>query len=212
MNWWQTLIVAVVPVMLTLVITNISESRRRGADARERERDRNSAQHAAEDARREAIADHWRNERLARTTALIDGVAEIARRVNEADSLFATIARLDNESAAQTVKDQIDELMATAMSLSQADLEARLSAASTIASEEFYVGAVDITRGVRNYTTNLYMDHLRLKHDESSFVEIEERLDWASTALRTHSAALVDLARRELTDNTVIVPNSPLLL
>lgn len=63
MTWWQTLLVTVAPVLVTLVITNVAEERRSRLDASEREKDR-KAEAATRLAEREySLQDTFRSER-----------------------------------------------------------------------------------------------------------------------------------------------------
>ena len=64
MTWWQTLLVATVPVLLTLVITNWAETRRRTQDAAERAKDREDQERQRELARRDAVQDAWRTDKM----------------------------------------------------------------------------------------------------------------------------------------------------
>lgn len=64
MTWWQTLLVATVPVLLTLVITNWAESRRSKQDALERGKDRDSQERQRDLVRRDAVRDTWRIDKM----------------------------------------------------------------------------------------------------------------------------------------------------
>lgn len=81
MTWWQTLIVAVVPVLLTLLITNWAESKRRAQDATQRELDRQVEAHHRAEARRHALDDHWRAARLNAHRAMLGSLQNCARRM-----------------------------------------------------------------------------------------------------------------------------------
>ena len=64
MTWWQTLLVATIPILLTLVITNWAESRRRKQDAAERDKDREDQARQRELARRDVVQDAWRTDKM----------------------------------------------------------------------------------------------------------------------------------------------------
>ncbi len=64
MTWWQTLLIAVVPVLVTLVITNWAESRRRREDADQREKEREAQAAQREQERRHAVQDAWRTNKM----------------------------------------------------------------------------------------------------------------------------------------------------
>lgn len=64
LTWWQTLLIAVVPVLLTLIITNIADWQRRKQEALAADEDRKERARVSETARRQALEDYWRERRL----------------------------------------------------------------------------------------------------------------------------------------------------
>ncbi|GAA1753801.1 hypothetical protein [Aeromicrobium alkaliterrae] len=63
MKWWQTLLLTVVPVLITLIVTNVAESRRRRQDADERRRDREAQSAQRLEDRKDAERAMWRESR-----------------------------------------------------------------------------------------------------------------------------------------------------
>jgi hypothetical protein len=70
MTWWQTLIVATVPalvalggLLIQLKITNAAEQRRRELEDEQREKDRERADAALAETRRNSLEDYWREAR-----------------------------------------------------------------------------------------------------------------------------------------------------
>ena len=64
MTWWQTLLVAVVPVFLTLIVTNWAEGRRRRLEMDERQQEREAAESARRSERQYAVSDAWREDKM----------------------------------------------------------------------------------------------------------------------------------------------------
>jgi hypothetical protein len=137
MNWWQTLLAGVVPVLVTLVITNLAESKRRQQDANERQKDREAAEQARDAARRDSIEDHWRNERLARMTALVDLIG----RMEGAATAAKLAIKIGGEhhgnlqtAMAETALKHADDLR----QLVEVQLPEAVTQVSVIASQRFY--------------------------------------------------------------------------
>lgn len=78
MSWLQTLLIASVPSLITAVAltwqnrqNNVRDEARRKDDANERDKDRQHSTRQAEQLRREALGDHWREERKQAHVALL---------------------------------------------------------------------------------------------------------------------------------------------
>jgi uncharacterized membrane protein len=107
-TWWQTLLVAVVPVLVTLIVTSWAESRRRREDADQREKERKAQDAHREQERRRAVQDAWRTDKLQAHRELMFFARRLWRCFVEAGREVQELQRV-HSSHGQELTPQIQE-------------------------------------------------------------------------------------------------------
>lgn len=112
-TWWQTALVAVAPVLLTLVVTTIAENRRRHEDARERDRDREAQAAAREQDRHDAARDAWRADKLQAHRDLLVFARRLWHCMVDAGTVIdslKTIHTHEGQELTPEIKDHLDRI------------------------------------------------------------------------------------------------------
>ncbi|WP_104107970.1 hypothetical protein [Nocardioides sp. 616] len=208
MNWWQTLIVAVVPVLVTLIITNVAESKRRKQDAAQREQDWAAERNAHADARRASIEDHWRNERLTRMTALVDVVSDLTRLAIDAKTTV-TWADGEHQDLLAPLATETRGAVLMFSKRKESDLPQAVTQVAVIASQRFYVHSMamldEIRQGFKPVLTTT-VNNLRTAQD---FATASPTLVDFADDMALINTRLINLVREELTgDSDSFIRNS----
>lgn len=201
MNWWQTLIVTVAPVLLTLIITNTAESKRRKQDAVQREQDRAAERQAQADARRASIEDHWRNERLTRMTALVDIVSDLTRLAIDAKTTIAWGDGEDKELLGALAADARESILRFSKR-KESDLPQAVTQVAVIASQRFYVHSLGLLDEIRQTFRPVFKAGLyELKTPEGFRKARTASTEFADT-MALLNTRLINAVREELTGDS----------
>lgn len=99
MNWWQTLTITAVPALLTLILTQRFERRRREDDRRDRRDERQAEERTRMRARREGLEDAFRDRR-------VEAHAEFLRVAHDVEHhLGILVAHLEKNPQAEVMLD-----------------------------------------------------------------------------------------------------------
>lgn len=213
MNWWQALLSGVVPVLITLVITNWAESKRRAQDAGERQKDREAEQQARDEARRNSIEDHWRNERMTRMTALVDVVGDETRLANEIRLSLSLGESLDDElwdALTKTAQKDADTLVKRIDS----DMPLAVTQVSVIASQRFYLFATGTAEAIVDAAEPVWRSIQKASVSRDECAKAREVSQRFSDQMNELNRELVNMVREELTgdkDSFLRDPKHPLL-
>lgn len=199
MTWWQTLIVTITPVLLTLIITNVAESRRRAQDAKQRAEDRAADERAREVARRAQIEDHWRDERLVRFTELLNVVRRIDGHASAAIRYLGlsggTLNGWDQEFDSSGLKE-----ISALLSAAEGELPSAISAAAIIASPKFYHDALIPLESMGPTLRHAWNQVPWYEQGPSwHFPAVRQAQEMAKTSTQAHTA-LVNQIRSEMTE------------
>lgn len=146
-TWWQTLLVATAPVLLTLVITNWAESRRRKQDAAERQKDREAQAEQRTEARREAVQEAWRTDKMQAHKDLMVFARRLWHCMVEAGKAIDELKRIHTEHGQELTPEvqerlrQINEAFRPIDDVSK-DMDALITSVQMFCSEEARAAAL----------------------------------------------------------------------
>lgn len=110
-TWWQTLLLSVAPVLLTLVVTNYAESRRRLSDVLEREKDRDSQADIRELDRREAVREAWRADKMQAHRELMLFARRLWRCMIDASRVIDSLEKIHTSDGLELTPEINDHLL-----------------------------------------------------------------------------------------------------
>lgn len=206
MEWWQTMLVAVAPAVVTVLglqfqlhQTTRREQVRRRDDTQLSEA---IAQRQVEDRqqdRRDAVDAHWRDERLARFTRVFDVLTKMTRQASGISAIAREVATAADDEALRSAWARLLEEYVTFTLQRTGDLTEAVTAASLVASDTFSLTLIGMLDDLKQEAKVLIalIERGPRSTDEQETHEAWTNFAWSVSLLHTR---MINLARWDLAD------------
>lgn len=195
MSWWQTLLVSVVPVLITLIVTNWAESKRRLKDAEERDLDRQTQERQRDADRAAAERASWRDDKR-RVHQEVLSYARWLRFHTDSIAAYVGLAERAHDTRYPVITPGIQADLDKAKSLSQelngvgarldeliVSVEVHCSLEAIQVMKEFYYDFIGVLKCMHEVTEgrglelnkggNYYLRYREQMHSVEQFVEFQ---------------------------------------